>query len=48
MTLTLAAAVSRYGADAKGKLVDPSAAGEPEDHQWAFLVKNLGMKLPMK
>src|SRR5438105_8207879 len=31
MTLTLATAVSRYGADAKGKLANPSASGEPED-----------------
>jgi hypothetical protein len=31
MTLTLATAISRYGADAKGKLANPSASGGPED-----------------
>jgi Type ISP C-terminal specificity domain/N-6 DNA Methylase len=31
MTLTLANSVSRYGVDAKAKLANPSASGEPED-----------------
>lgn len=31
MKLTLSVAVSRYGADAKGKLANPAASGEPED-----------------
>ena len=31
MTLDLSAAIARYGADAKAKLSNPSARGEPED-----------------
>jgi hypothetical protein len=31
MKLTFSAVVSRYGADAKAKLANPSASGEPED-----------------
>jgi len=31
MTLTLPAAISRYGAEAKAKLSNPAATGEPED-----------------
>jgi hypothetical protein len=31
MKLTLSDVISRYGADAKGKLANPSVSGEPED-----------------